>query len=515
MHVDARTLEDGTLIEGDICIIGAGAAGISMAMEWMNTPYKVILLEGGGFEYDAGVQDLYRGENIGRKYHPFEHSRLHFFGGTTNHWGGFCSPFDAIDFEKRDWVPYSGWPINREDLDVYYGRANKWIELGPNEYDVAYWEENHPGHNRLPFDESRVWTKMWQLSAPLRFGKRYRKEIEQSPNIHLYTYANVCAINANEGVSSIEELDIKSHNGNVHRVKARHYVLACGAVQNARLLLASNHQVSAGLGNDNDLVGRFFMDHPEVKSAYISFPKGRGLDLYMFAQNYMTIKAHGELALSPELQKEHRVLNGTAGFREPVTDLVAYEPTGGTFDMFENPEASLTWIDNAVKYVYSGNAKIDTENFETFVLLTRLEQAPDPNSRIVLSNEKDALGVPRIKVDWQLGELEKRSIRTLYEVIGEEAGRNGIGRIKLMDWLLDDDTTWPSILGSGWHQMGTTRMHSDPKQGVVDANCKVHGLENLFVAGSGAFTTGGAANPTLTIVALTIRLSDHLKEKMG
>jgi choline dehydrogenase-like flavoprotein len=128
-----------------------------------------------------------------------------------------------------------------------------------------------------------------------------------------------------------------------------------------------------------------------------------------------------------------------------------------------------------------------------------------------LSAEKDALGMPRARLDWQLTELDKRSIRTYYQVLGRELGRTGIGRVQIRDWLLNDDRSWPSFLSGGWHHMGTTRMHNDPRQGVVDANCRVHGLSNLFIGGAAVYATAGAVNPTLTLVALALRLSDHLK----
>ena len=131
MHIDARNLANNSVIQGDICIIGAGTAGISIALEWINTPYKVILLEGGGFEYDDKVQELYNGKITGQKYYPLKSARLHYFGGTTGHWAGMCAPFDEIDFKKRDWVPNSGWPINRKDLDPFYARANKTLQVGP------------------------------------------------------------------------------------------------------------------------------------------------------------------------------------------------------------------------------------------------------------------------------------------------------------------------------------------------------------------------------------------------
>ena len=145
----------------------------------------------------------------------------------------------------------------------------------------------------------------------------------------------------------------------------------------------------------------------------------------------------------------------------------------------------------------------------------RMEQSPNPDSRIMLSDEKDALGVRRSRLDWRLTELEKRSIRETHEIFGEEAGRKGIGRVQLSEWLLTDDPMWPQTLGAGWHHMGTTRMHENPKKGVVDANCGVHGIANLHIAGSAVCPTAGAANPTLTLIALTLRLSDWLKGKLG
>jgi choline dehydrogenase-like flavoprotein len=149
-------------------------------------------------------------------------------------------------------------------------------------------------------------------------------------------------------------------------------------------------------------------------------------------------------------------------------------------------------------------------------MFTRQEQAPNPESRIVLSAENDELGMPRANLRWKFTPIDKRSMRVYYELLGREMGRAGLGRVQIMDWLLDgDDTAWPNHLSGGWHHMGTARMHEDPRQGVVDANCRVHGIANLFVAGGAVYPTGGAVNPTLTVVAMALRLSDHLKNKVG
>ena len=511
MHTDARTLDEGTVLQGDICIIGAGAAGISMALEWIGTPYRVLLLEGGGFEVESEIQDLYHGETTGQRYFPLQSSRLHYFGGTTGHWGGFCSPLDPIDFKKRDWVPYSGWPISREDLDPFYARAQPIVELGPPEYDADYWEKPNEGLARLPVNEEKIRTKMWQFSTPTRFGTKYRQAIVDAPNVHLYTHANVCDIEANEGVSKVERLHIRTLTGKAYAVQARYFVLACGAIQNARLLLASNTQASNGLGNDHDLVGRFFMDHPEVNSGYLLMPAPGPMKLYLF--DFFETEARGELALSDAQQAEHQVLNGTSSLAPRALS----EDVPPWIERFPDDASETLQLWDGMEQAFKAGEipKLDPSKYREYLLFTRLEQAPNPSSRVTLSDEKDALGMPRVGLHWQPGAVEKRSIRTLYEVLGKEVGASGLGRVQLMDWLLADEPIWPSFLGSGWHHMGTVRMHEDPRSGVVDADSNVHGIENLYVAGSAVFPTSGAANPTLTLIAMTLRLSDHLKQRIA
>src|SRR5580698_3061159 len=213
MYTDARTLPDNTLIEGDICIVGTGPAGLSMALQWDHTPYKVILLEGGGLDYDDQVQDLYAGQSTGQKYYPLKSTRLHYFGGTSNHWSGYCAPYDPLDFEKRDWIPHSGWPIKRADLDPYYAKAQSILDLGPYEYDVDYWQKQDPELRSLLPDNPSVWNKVWQFSPPTRLAKKYGPQIMASKNIHLYTYANLVDITANEPVTAIKTITVTNTAG--------------------------------------------------------------------------------------------------------------------------------------------------------------------------------------------------------------------------------------------------------------------------------------------------------------
>lgn len=509
MHIDAKLIPDNSVIEGDICIIGAGAAGISMALEWINTPYNVILLEGGGFDYEPAMQDLYRGKTTGQRYYPLESARLHYFGGTTGHWAGFCSVFDPIDFEKRDWVPYSGWPIKRGDLDAFYVRAQRNLDLGPYEYSYEYWRENDPSLVSLPFDSDAVFNKMWQFSPPTRFGTKYKDTIVNAPNIYLYTYANVTDITANEHASTVKQVTIKNLAGKQHTVKAKCFVLACCSMQNARLLLASNKQAPKGLGNDHDVVGRYFMEHIEIKSAEMWFPDPEQLKLYSI--DYGKTKVRAELAITAGKQREHRILNGTASFSplEAARNQPAFIDIWKSSDPKEREKAFGKFDETEKK-------SKNKDGHNSYQLFTRVEQAPNPNSRISLESETDALGMRRATLHWELTPLEKRSIRTIYEIIGRQIGIAGKGRVRLMEYLRDEhDDSWPEFTGGGWHHMGTTRMGTDLKTSVVDANCKVHGISNLFTAGASNYVTAAAPNPTLTLVALTLRLSDHLKKSAG
>ncbi len=509
MHIDARELDDHTTIRGDVCIIGAGAAGISMALDWIDTPFDVVLLEGGGFEFDAAMQKLYDGETTGQRYYPLQACRLHYFGGTTGHWAGMCAPFDPLDFEVRDWVPHSGWPLTLDDLLPFYQRAQGKLELGDHPYDLAYWTTQLPDLHPLPLDEAVVWNKMWQFSPPSRFNPRFRDTITRARNIHLYTYANVVDLTANEAVDAITSVTVKNHAGKTHTVEARYFILAGGAIQNARLLLASNRQAPQGLGNDHDQVGRYFMEHLEVTSAELWLTQPRPMQLYAWA--YGETVARAELALTAQVQREYQILNGTASLI-PLKEGRHRQPR---IDMWQNEDARESGAlmrQNFGEAIEKGALNEDERVEHAFQLDTRIEQAPNPNSRVTLDTEKDALGVPRARLHWELTPLDKRSIRTLYTVLGQQVGLADVGRIRLHEWLQDEtDLTFPEHTNAGWHHMGTTRMSSDPAQGVVDANCKVHGLANLFVAGSGCFATSGAPNPTLTLVALSLRTSDHVR----
>ena len=264
MLIDFRTVTSGTTIETDVCVIGAGAAGITLAREFIGSPLDVCLLESGGFEWDDEIQELYRGENVGVPYQPLETGRGRFLGGTTNLWLGACIPLDASDLRSREWVPHSGWPIAKLVLDPYYKRAEPVCEVRPFDYSEAGWAEL--GLARLDLDPAKLETRFWQYSPPTRFGEVYRDELAAADNIRAFIYATATNLQADASGSFVDHVDVRSLDGTAAKLRAGAYVIAAGGIENPRLLLNPNSVERAGLGNRHDLVGRFFMEHTYYQS---------------------------------------------------------------------------------------------------------------------------------------------------------------------------------------------------------------------------------------------------------
>ena len=531
MIIDSRNLPEGTKIESDICIIGAGAAGISLAREFKNTQYRVCLLESGGLDYDPDNQALYKGENVGFPYYPLDALRLRYFGGTTNHWAGACRPLDEIDFTKRSWVPDSGWPFDKSHLDPFYERAHSVIQLGPYDYSLDSWVSKKKP--KLPFNENLLTTAMFR-GHPLRFGQVYHDEIKNASNIHTYLFANVTNIASNSDGNSIDKLQVATLTGNKFTVSSKIIILATGGIENPRILLASNDVQKNGLGNQFDLVGRYFMEHVSAPAAVL-FPSDSNfpMDLYAGKKDKQG-KAIGYsyLTLPEKVIKDEELLNIRAFILKiPNQDALTSvsEGVASADAILETMrEAKLAndfdnHLVNALKdfndvaiYSYQKFFRPELRKKSAYYLNYHIEQAPNPESRVTLTTERDKLGMQRPQLAWHFGELEKRTLKRTNDIIAQELGRTGIGHLRLT--RTDPDTGWPSVLKGvrgAWHQMGTTRMHADPKQGVVDENCRVHGISNLYVAGSSVFPSSGYTNPTLTIVALSIRLADQIKRELG
>lgn len=505
MIQDARELPDGATLDTDLAIVGAGAAGITLALALAGAPFRVCLIESGGLEPDEETQRLAEAENVGLPYGPIEATRLRYFGGTTNHWGGWCRPLDGLDFQVRDWVPLSGWPIDRAVLDPYYARANQICEAGPFAYDdVAGWEKKL-GIEGFELPGAGMARRVIQFSPPTRFGKRYLTELKAAANLFILLHATAVEIHATENAAEVAGLSLATLDGRRFRLTARLYVLAAGGIENARLLLLSDGVQTTGLGNGSDMVGRCFMEHPHIYSMATLLlrthdPVSR---LYLEDQYVDGTALRGNFMPTEDFQRSQRVLNATF-----TIGVSARLPERGAVPENEHPLA-VPLLD----LLHDAAGGPPPDGFGVRVGVGGAgEQRPNLDSRVTLSTERDALGLRRGRLDWRLTPEDKASLLRNLKALGAEFAASGLGRLNVD---LPEGDSWPAELTGGNHHMGTTRMAADPRNGVVDADCRVHGIANLYIAGSSVFPTSGAANPTLTIVALALRLADHIRERMA
>jgi choline dehydrogenase-like flavoprotein len=486
-RIDARTLETGTTIQADVCVIGAGAAGISIARELGGTSLRVCVLESGGMEPDKETTRLYKGKvtvsGTGTKFYV-SRSRLRYFGGTTNHWDGACAPVEPSDLSPADWLPNPGWPVDRPTLDPFYARAAAILSIHPFDYGVGdLFARGMPTYDLSP--ESGLFHRPFQFSSDRRFKSKFGDEVFSHDNVNVYLWANAVELVPHADGPGLSHVEVRTLEGQKElSVQARYYVLATGGLENARLLLASRSVQEAGLGNQHDLVGRFFMDHVYFSQmTAVVVRKMKTFKAYRRKKNAeLGGRAQVVLSFTPEFRRKHGLLDSQLRLEYPPKKMP---------DLYE-AIARTTRI-------------LTPKRGRTRYLSVRLitELAPDPDNRVTLQEETDALGLPRIHLNWKLTELDRTSIEKTTRLFARVAPVALGARVHISPYQRRGRIQS--------HHIGTTRMSADPKLGVVDAQCRVHGLDNLYVAGSSVFPTSTAVNPTFTILALALRIADHIK----
>ena len=519
--IDLARMDGAIELEAEVCVIGAGAAGISLTRRLLERGRRVVLLESGGLDYEKPTAALNAGENVGEDYYELEDSRLRFFGGTTAIWGGRCAELDPIDLEARDYVPHSGWPLSWNELARWYDEARPLFGLPPARPAPDDLRRANVPLPRFETLETPLWTFDRRFN---RFAWESCADLEADPKCQIVTHATVTVIvAAGSGVASVEA---RSVAGARLTVTAKAYVLAAGGIENPRLLLESD------LGNAHGQVGRYFMEHPHARGGRIVDGAAWRL-LKAFGRRH---RIGGEdvaalIAPSEALQRREAILNTslTIVARQPegrrqFIGMKAYTgikhkmaPTRSGRTLWMATKKAAGWaqrhIDPARPWLLNKLGGVEV------ALLVRGEQAPNPDSRVTLSGERDSTGVRRVKLDWRLSEIDVRSVAVLVEALGRELARLGLGKVEPADWLASGRWKTDPLVSShpigGYHHMGTTRMGTDPRASVTDADGRVHGLANLWVAGSSLFPTGGWANPTLTIVALALRSAERISAELG
>lgn len=464
----------------EYCICGAGAAGIALALELASHGKQVALFEGGDTEYTQESQSIYNGYVIGENQYWLDILRLRFLGGTTNHWAGRCRPYTKFDFSLKEINGLPGWPINYNDMAQYLPKAIDILDLPK--------VNTFKNHETPEIQSDRFEPDIYAMSK-VRFKDKFSSELKKNDKVDLFINANLIDIQLYENFTAVKSIKIANYNDSSENVQANNYILAMGAIENARLLLNANSQLPAGIGNQSDMVGKCFMEHFNVRMG----------DFVANSEKWQSTNSMGFFTTQDFARKNQTGMNNiTFGM---IGNLKAYGRTAELKKLFNRLSCSLGITDH-VQFLYSHDCVGDG------IVTSLCEQFPNKSSYVALTNESDRLGLKRIKLNWQLSEADMYSIRTSAVSMAEEFAQNNLGRVKLSSFITNESEKIPVTHHA--HQMGTTRMSSSEKDGVVDENCKVHGIKNLYIAGSSVFPTGGGGNPTMPLLQLTFRLAEHL-----
>ncbi len=549
MFTDTHELSQGHLLQAEVCIVGAGAAGITLARELSAAGIDTLLLEAGGAAFEPATQDLYAGTVVDKDMHsPPDRYRQRRLGGTTTIWGGRCMPFDEIDFEKREYVPDSGWPIGRDALMPYYPKANRLCEAGRFEYlaSEAFRRPLRPMLER--FDSSHFsLDTLERFSCPTDFGRRYARSLATSAHLRVLLHANVTAIKLEHDGGAVNELVVQNLQGKTFTVRANRYVLASGGLEVARLLLASRDVQANGIGNSHDMVGRFYMCHVAGTIGRIQVNGPLSNVYHGYDVSDEGIYCRRRIALLPAQQREQRLGNFVARLHHPrITDpahrnavlsllylakfLIPYEygkrlhgeESAGAAGWFRHVRNVMARPFDAVGFAWHmlNDRKLAERKFPSIIVASRAnlfsldfraEQQPNRDSRVALGEGRDAFGMPRLKIDWRYTRNDVDTVSRALALLASDFRTSGIGTFEYDPGEVEREMTRYGAYGG--HHMGTARMGDDPKSSVVGRDCRVHGLSNLFIASAATFPTSSQANPTLTVVAMALRLADHLKKE--
>ena len=460
-----------------VCIIGSGPAGITIARKLGSAGIPVVVLEAGGGDWSEESQDFYRGKTIGDPYFDLDITRLRYLGGCSNHWAGWCRVLDAHDFAAKPWVPDTGWPIGRGDIDPYLDEVHDILDLVQFRPDV-------------PISDDIRWVQLIKSPA-VRFGEKFHDELEKSSNIAVVLNTYVTEL-VGDGTKIIGAR-LWSENQDAGTIEAEYYVPCTGGLENSRLLLWSNQQSNGGVVPNAAALGRYWMEHPQFEGGnailadYDEFETDDSKEVFF--------------SPSPEAMARRQIMN----FGVRLIEM----PYGGVKQLIANLACTAPDAAEWVAEKLGQNLRCAAQ------LYVGWEQAPVASNHIQLSTtEKDHAGIPRLELHWKKSELEHRTLLEGLRLFGETLAAKNLGRVRIADWVLNGDDYPTDQELAGHHHMGGTRMNDDPLKGVVDRNCKVHGMANLYVGGSSVFATSGQCNPTTTITALACRLGDHLSHKI-
>lgn len=552
MKLNAEQLNENAMIESDVVVVGSGPAGITLAHDFIGSGLSVNVLESGGETQNYAAQKLSEGELSGHLYEALESTHIRQVGGTANHlilkmtdkqYGYRYTPMEEMDFEQRDCLPNSGWPISKADLDPYYARVQEKCEIGHYDYSAAYW--NRGQFELLPLPEEKAENSVFMFGPTRKFNHDFPLEISNADNVNIYTNATVVELICADDGETVEKALVRLFDGKEIYFKAKQFIIAANALQTPRLLLSSRRYHPNGIGNQYDNVGRYYMDHTLLPSGNFFPYDAKYINKMGFydMQGIDGASILGRISLTQAFKKQQSLRNFVAILfpmswnQNDLDAMYSLEELKRHFrwnwrhypkdfgkhvmNVFKGRNRLIRAVYDRVRYgvpilLGLGNggwsrANNNEKKFDRLELLAIIEQSPNRDNRVTLSNEKDALGCPKIKVHYEWDEADLTSHAQTQRLIGEALEETGLGHYEPPKDSLE---SVKKLLGLH-HMMGTTRMSEDPKDGVVDKDCCVHGMRNLFIAGSATFTTGSFVNPTLTNLAISLRVADKVKSLLG
>jgi choline dehydrogenase-like flavoprotein len=527
--IDTRELKSPHNYVADICIIGAGVAGIVLANELINSGKSIVVLEAGGRKLNDQIQQFYRAQSFPDSFSDPTESRLRVLGGSCNIWENSTERLDNIDFLNRDWVSDSGWPIGYADIEPYYPAAEHYCGVGRDGYDADQWfgtegfEDVRAGSNVL------VPTLVKSALPPTRFFDKYGEQLTSQSNVQVFSHAALTDMDFDQEQQRVKRITFQANSDTRHSVDAGIVVFCMGGIENARMLLQVNEKYNNVVGNLGDNVGRYFMEHPTIRAAQFYPVNGRALPTAYQGvfDGSRLLRLRVKLNESSQFQQQ---ANNLRFLFSPQSRRILSDGISSTHIVLDDLSEG-EWPDNFGLHIANILGDIDlvadslsrklldaplldsAEDITGYQVVSMIEQTPERQNRVFLGDEMDAFGNKRIKIQWRLSESDKQQAWKGLELFAQDSGLSKWGRVRLLPERAS--RIWGDQVGFAGHHMGTTKMGRSMQDGVVDEECRVFGADNLFMAGCSVFPTGGHVPPTLTIAALSIRLAETIKREMA
>ena len=535
-----------------MAIIGAGAVGVAIATRLAGRVGRIALVEAGGDRFERRLQaQFFREDHLADARHlSTELGRRRMLGGTTSVWGGRCIPLDSEDFEGS--VTGTRWPISRADVAPWTASALQFLQAGNDDFSTAALPPSTKSTEVDGIEDPDLkLDRIERFSEPTNVWSKWGQPLVKSKDVVVLQGASCTNIRTTSDARQVSGIDLRTQSGRRLQLNASTVVLACGGLETPRLLLASRDHRSCGLGNEHDLVGRYYMTHFAGSAGTLKLRVPGSDRCFDYARTEDGVYARRLILLSAEARRLHKL--GNIVFRPSIHPIA--DPSHGDSILsamvlakrFVSPEYAYRLMAGAAKRgspsavflrhgvnIAKGIPQLAGFGFDwlrrrtfasrklpsvflrrpdaTYPLAFDAEQSPEFASRVSLGATADPFGMPRLSVSWKVNETDLGSIARALHVLREAVARTGLGQLELKADLVDQLRN--GIAPIGGHQIGTARMGSDPRTGVVDKHGELWNTKGLFVSGNALFPTCGCAGPTLTSVALAFRLAEHLGKEL-